>query len=159
MASGWSPAGAIACLELKLAVCCPSVIGALDSGGLQRPAPSAHTTLLQRSGDHVSVPVFRSAFSASSPLRLSRSRRALRSLKAEGHDIIGLGAGEPDFDTPVHIAEAGVAAIRSGFTRYTAVEGINELKDAIIAKFRARQRARIHARAGPRVQRRQADDL
>jgi aspartate aminotransferase len=57
-------------------------------------------------------------------------------LKAEGKDIIGLGAGEPDFDTPPHIAQAGVEAIRSGFTRYTNVEGINELKDAIIGKFR-----------------------
>jgi aspartate aminotransferase len=57
-------------------------------------------------------------------------------LKAEGKDIIGLGAGEPDFDTPVHIADAGVAAIRSGFTRYTNVDGIPELKDAIIAKFK-----------------------
>jgi aspartate aminotransferase len=57
-------------------------------------------------------------------------------LKAEGKDILGLGAGEPDFDTPGPIAEAGIAAIRSGFTRYTAVEGINELKDAVIAKFK-----------------------
>ena len=56
-------------------------------------------------------------------------------LKAEGHDIIGLGVGEPDFDTPAHISEAGIAAIRSGFTRYTAVDGIAELKDAILAKF------------------------
>ena len=56
-------------------------------------------------------------------------------LKAEGKDIIGLGAGEPDFDTPPHIAQAGVDAIRSGFTRYTNVEGINELRDAISAKF------------------------
>ncbi len=57
-------------------------------------------------------------------------------LKAEGKDIIGLGAGEPDFDTPAHIAEAGIAAIRDGFTRYTNVDGIPELKDAIIAKFK-----------------------
>lgn len=57
-------------------------------------------------------------------------------LKAEGKDIIGLGAGEPDFNTPAHIGEAAIQAIRSGFTRYTAVEGIVELKDAIIAKFR-----------------------
>ena len=56
-------------------------------------------------------------------------------LRAEGQDIIGLGAGEPDFDTPVHIADAGVDAIRKGFTRYTDVGGIAELKDAIIAKF------------------------
>jgi len=57
-------------------------------------------------------------------------------LKAEGRDIIGLGVGEPDFDTPVHIADAGVEAIRKGHTRYTPVEGTSELKDAIIGKFR-----------------------
>ncbi len=57
-------------------------------------------------------------------------------LKAEGKDVIGLGAGEPDFDTPVHIADAGVEAIRKGITRYTSVDGTNELKDAIVAKFR-----------------------
>ncbi len=57
-------------------------------------------------------------------------------LKAEGKDVISLGAGEPDFDTPMHIADAGVQAIRSGFTRYTSVDGIAELKDAIIAKFK-----------------------
>jgi aspartate aminotransferase len=57
-------------------------------------------------------------------------------LKAEGKDIIGLGAGEPDFDTPLHIADAGVDAIRKGMTRYTAVDGTAELKDAIIAKFK-----------------------
>lgn len=56
-------------------------------------------------------------------------------LKAEGKDIISLGAGEPDFDTPAHIAEAGIDAIRKGFTRYTPVEGNADLKDAIIAKF------------------------
>lgn len=57
-------------------------------------------------------------------------------LKAEGKDIIGLGAGEPDFDTPLHVSDAGVAAIRSGITRYTAVDGTPELKDAVIAKFK-----------------------
>ena len=65
---------------------------------------------------------------------LAVTARAAR-LKAEGKDVIGLGAGEPDFDTPAHIAQAGIEAIRSGFTRYTNVEGINELRDAIIAKF------------------------
>jgi aspartate aminotransferase len=65
---------------------------------------------------------------------LAVTARAAR-LKAEGKDVIGLGAGEPDFDTPVPIAQAGIDAIRGGFTRYTNVEGINELKDAIIAKF------------------------
>jgi aspartate aminotransferase len=66
---------------------------------------------------------------------LAVTARAAR-LKAEGKDVIGLGAGEPDFDTPAHIADAGVQAIRSGFTRYTNVDGIVELKDAIIAKFK-----------------------
>ena len=66
---------------------------------------------------------------------LAVTARAAR-LKAEGKDIISLGAGEPDFDTPAHIAQAGVDAIRSGFTRYTNVDGINDLKDAIIGKFR-----------------------
>ena len=56
-------------------------------------------------------------------------------LKAEGKDVIGLGAGEPDFDTPAHIGAAGVQAINSGFTRYTNVDGVPELKDAIIGKF------------------------
>ncbi len=56
-------------------------------------------------------------------------------LKSEGKDVIGLGAGEPDFDTPAHISAAGIEAIKSGFTRYTNVDGIPELKDAIIAKF------------------------
>ena len=57
-------------------------------------------------------------------------------LRAEGKDIIGLGAGEPDFDTPEHIKQAGIKAIESGFTRYTAVDGTAGLKAAIIAKFK-----------------------
>jgi aspartate aminotransferase len=65
---------------------------------------------------------------------LAVTARAAR-LKAEGKDVIGLGAGEPDFDTPAHVAQAGIDAIKSGFTRYTNVDGINELKDAIAAKF------------------------
>jgi aspartate aminotransferase len=65
---------------------------------------------------------------------LAVTARAAR-LKAEGKDVIGLGAGEPDFDTPEHIGQAGIDAIKGGFTRYTHVEGIDELKDAIIAKF------------------------
>ncbi len=65
---------------------------------------------------------------------LAVTARAAR-LKAQGRDVIGLGAGEPDFDTPAHIAQAGADAIRNGFTRYTNVGGIDELKDAIIAKF------------------------
>jgi aspartate aminotransferase len=56
-------------------------------------------------------------------------------LKAAGRDIIGLGAGEPDFDTPEHIKQAAIQAIHNGFTKYTAVDGIPGLKKAIIAKF------------------------
>ena len=56
-------------------------------------------------------------------------------LKAAGRDVIGLGAGEPDFDTPQHIKDAAVAAIENGKTKYTAVDGIPELKQAICAKF------------------------
>jgi aspartate aminotransferase len=57
-------------------------------------------------------------------------------LKRAGKDVIGLGAGEPDFDTPAHIKEAAIAAIREGFTKYTAVDGIVELKQAIVTKFK-----------------------
>ena len=57
-------------------------------------------------------------------------------LRAKGHDVIDLGAGEPDFDTPEHIKAAGIAAIRGGQTKYTAVEGTAALKNAVIEKFR-----------------------
>ena len=57
-------------------------------------------------------------------------------MRAAGKDVIGLGAGEPDFDTPEHIKQAAIEAIRRGFTKYTAVDGTPELKRAIIAKFK-----------------------
>ena len=57
-------------------------------------------------------------------------------LRATGKDIIGLGAGEPDFETPDHIKAAAIKAINDGFTRYTAVDGTPALKKAIIAKFK-----------------------
>ena len=56
-------------------------------------------------------------------------------LRATGRDVIGLGAGEPDFDTPAHIKQAAIDAINSGKTKYTAVDGTAELKQAIIDKF------------------------
>ena len=59
-----------------------------------------------------------------------------RDLKAQGRDVISLAAGEPDFDTPDNIKEAAIAAIRAGKTKYTAVDGIPELKAAICAKFK-----------------------
>jgi aspartate aminotransferase len=58
-----------------------------------------------------------------------------RELKAAGRDVIGLGAGEPDFDTPDNVKKAAIAAIHAGQTKYTAVDGTPELKAAIAAKF------------------------
>jgi len=60
-------------------------------------------------------------------------------LRAAGKDIIGLGAGEPDFDTPEHVKQAAIQAIQQGFTKYTAVDGTAGLKQAIIAKFKRDQ--------------------
>jgi aspartate aminotransferase len=82
------------------------------------------------------------------PVELSRRVQAIKpsptlavtaraaALKATGRDIIGLGAGEPDFDTPQHIKAAAIDAINRGFTKYTAVDGTPGLKAAIIAKFK-----------------------
>jgi aspartate aminotransferase len=58
-----------------------------------------------------------------------------RLLKAEGREIINLGVGEPDFDTPEHIKEAGIQAIRDGQTKYTPIDGTPRLKKAVIQKF------------------------
>jgi len=82
----------------------------------------------------VTLPVSRRVQRVKPSPTLAVTARAAR-LKAEGKDVIGLGAGEPDFDTPAHIQQAGIDAIKSGFTRYTNVDGINELKDAISDKF------------------------
>ena len=84
------------------------------------------------------------------PLNIVLSERAARlqpsptlavtaraaTLKAEGKDIIGLGAGEPDFDTPEHIKEAAIRAIKAGQTKYTAVEGTLSLRRAVVDKFK-----------------------
>jgi aspartate aminotransferase len=59
-----------------------------------------------------------------------------RTMAQEGRDIIALSAGEPDFDTPLHVREAATAAMNTGKTRYTNVDGIPELKEAVAAKFR-----------------------
>lgn len=59
-----------------------------------------------------------------------------KKMKAEGIDIVGFGAGEPDFDTPLHIKSAAIAAIESGFTKYTPASGTLELKQAICKKFK-----------------------
>jgi aspartate aminotransferase len=93
----------------------------------------------------VTVPVSRRVQRVKPSPTLAVTARAA-ALKAQGKDIIGLGAGEPDFDTPAPIAQAGIDAIQGGFTRYTHVEGIPELKDAIIDKFQ-RDNALTYERA------------
>ena len=60
----------------------------------------------------------------------------VKALKAEGRDIISLGAGEPDFDTPDFVKEGAIAAMKAGDTKYTPVDGTADLKDAVIAKFK-----------------------
>jgi len=59
-----------------------------------------------------------------------------KQMQAAGIDVIGFGVGEPDFDTPLHIKEAAITAIREGFTKYTPASGITELKEAIVEKFK-----------------------
>ena len=70
---------------------------------------------------------------------LAVSAKAAR-LKAEGKDVVAMGAGEPDFDTPQHIKDAAIAAMNKGFTKYTAAGGTPSLKKAIIAKFKRENR-------------------
>ncbi len=60
-----------------------------------------------------------------------------KKMKSEGIDVIGFGAGEPDFDTPVHIKEAAIKAINEGFTKYTPASGTLELKEAVCRKFKS----------------------
>ena len=82
-----------------------------------------------------------------------------RELQAQGRDVIGLGAGEPDFDTPDHIKEAAIAAIRGGQTKYTAVDGTPALKQAIVAKFKRENGHRLPHRRDHGRHRRQAGAL
>ena len=79
-----------------------------------------------------------------------------RELKAAGFDVIGLGAGEPDFDTPDNVKQAAIAAIQRGETKYTAVDGIPELKRAIVSKFERENGLAIRPSVDYRRQRRQA---
>ena len=59
----------------------------------------------------------------------------VKELRSQGLKVIGFGMGEPDFDTPEHIKEAAIQAIRDGFTKYTPTSGMPELKEAICEKF------------------------
>jgi aspartate aminotransferase len=74
------------------------------------------------------------------PAQTIAATQKARDLRAQGRDVIALGAGEPDFDTPANIKEAAIQAILRGETKYTAVEGIPELRAAIAAKFKRENR-------------------
>lgn len=81
------------------------------------------------------MPLLSATLSRVAPSPTIAVTQKARDLKSAGRDIIALGAGEPDFDTPAHICDAAHQAIRDGHTRYTAVDGIPELKQAIVDKF------------------------
>src|SRR6187549_2312746 len=79
--------------------------------------------------------ISRRAASLSPSLTLAIDAKA-KQMKAEGQDVVGFGAGEPDFDTPGHIKEAAIKALNDGFTKYTPSSGIPELRQAIADKFK-----------------------
>jgi aspartate aminotransferase len=79
--------------------------------------------------------ISRRAASLSPSLTLAIDSKA-KQMKTEGQDVIGFGAGEPDFDTPRHIKDAAIQAINEGFTKYTPASGIPELRQAIAHKFK-----------------------
>ncbi len=82
------------------------------------------------------MPLLSAAINRISPSPTIAVTNKAAELKAAGHDIIGLGAGEPDFDTPDFVKEAAIDAIRKGQTKYTAVDGTPALKAAVQAKFK-----------------------
>ena len=73
-----------------------------------------------------------------------------KELKAAGKDVIGLGAGEPDFDTPDNIKKAAIDAIQAGDTKYTAVDGTKDLKEAIVKKFKRENNCLLYTSPSPR---------
>src|SRR5438034_10177736 len=79
--------------------------------------------------------ISRRAASLSPSLTLAIDSKA-KQMKAEGQDVVGFGAGEPDFDTPQHIKDAAIRALNEGFTKYTPSSGIPELRQAIADKFK-----------------------
>ncbi|MYF09213.1 MAG: aminotransferase class I/II-fold pyridoxal phosphate-dependent enzyme, partial [Rhodospirillaceae bacterium] len=81
------------------------------------------------------MPLIASRLSRIKPSQTLAVSAKARALKAAGRDVIGLGAGEPDFDTPDPIKQGAIEAIRNGATKYTNVDGTPELKAAIAAKF------------------------
>jgi len=96
-------------------------------------APGAHPGTL-RPVSNMQYKIARRAASLSPSLTLAIDSKA-KQMKAEGHDVVGFGAGEPDFDTPQHIKDAAAKALAAGFTKYTPSSGIPELRQAIADKF------------------------
>src|SRR4051794_26430718 len=113
-----------------------SASGTTTSHCSRRPCASAETRLLFR------PETLDMAFLADSLKRIKPSATIAvtdkaRALKLAGRDVIGLGAGEPDFDTPDNVKEAAIKAIQSGkASKYTNVDGIMELKEAVVRKFK-----------------------
>lgn len=75
-------------------------------------------------------------YSSVSPSSTLAIDAKFKEMKANGADVVGFGAGEPDFNTPEHICAAAIEAIQSGFTRYTPASGTKELKEAVVRKFK-----------------------
>src|SRR5580765_6392937 len=86
-------------------------------------------------GNFMNYKISRRAASLSPSLTLSIDAKA-KQMKADGQDVVGFGAGEPDFDTPKHIKDAAIKALNEGFTKYTPASGTPELRQAIADKFK-----------------------
>jgi aspartate aminotransferase len=99
-----------------------------------KPAPA--TMRAPESSGDVIMAFLADALSRVKPSATIAVSQKARELKAQGRDVIGLGAGEPDFDTPDNVKEAAIAAIRRGETKYTPVSGIVPLREAIAQKFK-----------------------
>jgi aspartate aminotransferase len=88
-----------------------------------------------RNGDSMSTGIAKRAQSIKPSPTLATAAKA-KSMKAQGMDVVDFGVGEPDFDTPENVKQAGIKAIQSGFTKYTPAGGTDELKEAVIEKFK-----------------------
>src|SRR6478752_1473543 len=99
-----------------------------------RPQPRRNARTRRILGEKT-VPFLADSLSRIKPSATIAVTDKARALKTAGRDVIGLAAGEPDFDTPDNIKDAAIKAIRDGKTKYTNVDGIVELKEAIVAKF------------------------
>jgi aspartate aminotransferase len=90
---------------------------------------------IARNGYSMSTGIAKRAQSIKPSPTLATAAKA-KSMKAQGIDVVDFGVGEPDFDTPENVKQAGIKAIQSGFTKYTPASGTDELKEAVIEKFK-----------------------